>query len=630
MNTMKKIAMVGLAGLGLGLIASSGAMAQSSGVSDDRVSLPEGPGSLEGVGENIETDPNMGVMRYGVSISTPGGFPGVSPSLRLSYSSGNGGSVVGMGWTMDTPFIERMTYRGLPEYTLADDFSASGGDQLVALPETTPPTYRSRFEKGFVRYRWHDAGDGDQGYWTAEYPDGRIGYFGANSDGTLVPDARVGYEGGTFRYMLVEMVDVYDHKIRYTYEKFGNVALLRNVGYVFKEDGTARYSVSLQYEPREDETGFDYLSDAKGGFDELLTQRLAAINVFSGPERIRRYELTYESYDTSGGFTRLTNVQMIGLEDGLFPSSFSFEYSRALGGLCGEAVCDQPFVVEMGNIGVDVGVGRATLLDINGDALPDLVNTSDNGPHAFLLNIPTEDGQSSFADTPILSAVPEATGSSLRLGTPFAQVLDVNGDGFTDMINAQTGRMLINRGNGDWEMSMGASNTEQVAGLLGNDGGELRTLRFLDYDNDKRIDLMRSTRTETNMYRNMGMNGFEEDERIDLLGYGLQADRIDFSDMNGDGLLDPVRISAGGLRYKLNLGWGHWGDEVEIVGLPIEESELELASLEDLNGDGLSDLVVVVGSTVKYAINRNGSQFSNITTLNVVPGEGGDVGKLRA
>ncbi|MEL6181870.1 MAG: SpvB/TcaC N-terminal domain-containing protein, partial [Myxococcota bacterium] len=573
-------------------MASSGAMAQSSGVSDDRVSLPEGPGSLEGVGENVNVNANMGTMQYEVPIQVPEGFASVTPGLRLAYSSGNGGSVVGMGWMLDIPHIERMTFRGLPEYTTADDFSANGGTQLVALPNTEPPTYRARFEKGFERYRWHQAGDGAEGYWTIEYPNGSIGYFGARADGTLVPDARVGYEGGTFRYMLVEMVDVYGHRAVYTYQKSGAVALLRNIGYVFtgniSEPGsgtTPRYSVSFSYEERMDDTGFDYLSDAKGGFNELLTQRMTAINVFSGSERIRRYEMTYERYADSGGFTRLQNVQMVGLEGEPYPINFTFSYSKALGGVCGEAVCDQPFVVDMGNIGVDVGVGRATLLDINGDALPDLINTSDNGPHTFLLNIPTEDGQSRFADTPIASAVPEATGNNLRLGTPYAQVLDVNGDGFTDMIHAQTGRTLINRGNGDWEMSMNASGTDQVAGLFDADGGELRTLRFLDYDNDKRIDLMRSTRTETNVYRNMGMNGFEEDERIDLLGYGLQADRIDFADMNGDGLLDPVKVSVGGLRYKLNLGWGRWSEEVEILGLPIEESELDLASLEDLNGD---------------------------------------------
>ncbi|MEO1271743.1 MAG: SpvB/TcaC N-terminal domain-containing protein, partial [Myxococcota bacterium] len=491
MNTMKKTAAVGLIGLGLGLWVSSGAMAQSSGVSDDRVSLPEGPGSLEGIGENVDVNENMGTMQYGVPIKVPAGFASVTPGLRLAYSSGNGGSVVGMGWTLDTPHIERMTFRGLPEYTTADDFSASGGTQLVALPGTEPPTYRARFEKGFERYRWHQAGDGAEGYWTIEYPNGSVGYFGARADGTLVPEARVGFEGGTFRYMLVEMVDVYGHRVVYTYQKSGVVALLRNIDYVFTgESGepgsgtTPRYTVSFQYEERMDETGFDYLSDAKGGFNELLTQRMTAINVFSGSERIRRYELTYERYIDSGGFTRLQQVQMLGLEGDPYPIQYTFNYSRALGGVCDEAVCDRPFVVGMGNIGVDVSVGRATLLDINGDALPDLLNTSANGAHTFLLNIPTTDGQSRFAENPIFSAVPEATGDSFRLGTPYTQVLDINGDGFTDMIHAQTGEMLINRGNGDWEMSMNASGTEQVANLLGNDGGELRTLRFLDYDND--------------------------------------------------------------------------------------------------------------------------------------------------
>ncbi|MEO1271695.1 MAG: toxin TcdB middle/N-terminal domain-containing protein, partial [Myxococcota bacterium] len=82
-----------------------------------------------------------------------------------------------------------------------------------------------------------------------------------------------------------------------------------------------------------------------------------------------------------------------------------------------------------------------------------------------------------------------------------------------------------------------------------------------------------------------------------------------------DGLLDAVKLSVGSLRYKLNLGWGHWGEEVEVFGLPLEESELDVASLEDLNGDGLSDLVVVVGRTVKLAINRNGTEFSGITAI---------------
>lgn len=66
------------AGLSFGSVAHA-----QTGVSDDRVSLPEGPGSLEGIGENISLNPNMGVMSYGVPIAVPRGFAGVIPDLRL-------------------------------------------------------------------------------------------------------------------------------------------------------------------------------------------------------------------------------------------------------------------------------------------------------------------------------------------------------------------------------------------------------------------------------------------------------------------------------------------------------------------------------------------------------------------
>lgn len=83
-----------------------------TGVSNDRVSLPDGPGSLEGIGENAGVDGNMGTMLQQVPIAVPGGFAGVTPNLALSYSSGGGASSVGMGWSLEVPSIERMTYRG--------------------------------------------------------------------------------------------------------------------------------------------------------------------------------------------------------------------------------------------------------------------------------------------------------------------------------------------------------------------------------------------------------------------------------------------------------------------------------------------------------------------------------------
>ncbi|MEZ4431130.1 MAG: SpvB/TcaC N-terminal domain-containing protein [bacterium] len=595
------------AALALGL---STAHAQT-GVSDDRVSLPAGPGSLEGVGENVSLNPNMGVMSYGVPIEVPRGFEGLTPALRLAYSSGAGSSTVGVGWSLTTPHIERGTVFGLPRYGRGDLFTVDGGDELVELPGAPVPTYRARYEGGFVRYTWLDAGDGREGYWRAEYPDGRVATFGARADGTLVPAARVSGPDGTFRYMMVEVVDVYGHRMAYAYEKSGAVSLVRQIEYVFDDRGAARYAVSFGYEPRADETGGEALSDAKAGFDERLTVRLAEIDVFSGDDRIRRYQLGYERYVDSGGFTRLREVAMRGAQGGLYPAVQRFGYSRSLEGVCDDpAGCERPFVIDMGNIGVNIGVGRATLVDINGDALPDLVDTTDDGPHRFILNTLAPDGRPRFAAQAVQSAI--GVGSGFRLGTPSVQVLDVDGDGFADLLDARNGRALMNLGGGDWAALAPLAETDSVGDALAADfeEGALRTLRFIDLDNDKRIDLMRSTRETTSVWRNLGADGFVEDEDIDLLGYDLLVDDVELADMNGDGLLDAVRLGVGGLRYKLNLGHGRWGAEVDVQRLPIDESELDLATLDDINGDGLADVVIVAGRGVRFALNRNGEDFA--------------------
>src|SRR5688500_6485126 len=97
------------------LLPALSARAQT-GVADDRVSLPDGPGSLRGVGESAAVNANPGLLNYDIALELPPGFPVMTPALSLSYSSGAGSSVLGIGWSLPEPSIERMTRRGLPEY----------------------------------------------------------------------------------------------------------------------------------------------------------------------------------------------------------------------------------------------------------------------------------------------------------------------------------------------------------------------------------------------------------------------------------------------------------------------------------------------------------------------------------
>ena len=229
------------------LLAFSGVSHAQTGVSDDRVSLPEGPGSLEGLGENIGINPNMGQAAQSVSVPVPSGFAAVTPALDLSYSSGGGSSFVGMGWDLALPTIERMTSRGLPEYTDADLFAAGGSAQLVQVSDGEPAVYRARFEGGFVRYKWFNRGAGDEGYWVAEFPDGTRGFFGADAGGNPVPEARVGGDEGTFKYHMVEKVDVHGHAMRMGYVSVGQMALPDTIAWLFEGD-TPRYQARFVYE----------------------------------------------------------------------------------------------------------------------------------------------------------------------------------------------------------------------------------------------------------------------------------------------------------------------------------------------------------------------------------------------
>ena len=576
-----------------------------TGVSADRVSLPEGPGSLEGVGENVMIDPNMGLMRYSVRIETPGGFGYTSPNLSLSYNSGGGASVVGMGWSVDFPAIERMTSRGLPEYDADDLFSVAGGSELVRLPNTDPPVYRARFEGSFSRATWHDSGA--DGYWVVEYPNGSRGWFGATADGAIVPDSRLAGDDGTFRYHLVELRDPYDHRMVYSWRRVDGVPLLDRIGYVYTTE-QPEFEVTFDYEDRD-----DLQSDCKPGFCEVLTQRLSQIGVMARGATIRRYDLQYEPYADSGGFTRLARVTQTGLEGGQFPIAFRFGYSRALGGQCDGGDCEGPALVEMGSIGVDLQARDATLIDINGDALPDIVDTSQTGAHRFFINQLRVDGHG-FSEA-VSSGV--GTQSSHQLSAGNVQALDIDGDGFSDLLNTRTGEVLRNLGEGDWVESYslfaGDGGLPSLEADFEAEDGELRTLRFLDYDNDKRIDLLRSEGADVNnttvVWRNAELGGFELDEGIEAIGAGFESDRLQLEDMNGDGLLDAVLIRPGEVSYRLNLGWGRWGDWVDITGLPFIDSEIPMVEMEDLNNDGLADLVIVVGAEVRYALNRNSDVF---------------------
>lgn len=602
--------------LSLGLTLLADETSAQSGVSDDRVSVPDGPGSIQGTGENASISENMGMMSYRIPFELPEGHRTATPTLGLSYFSGSGNGVAGIGWDMMVPSIERFALRGLPEYDGDDELAADGGEELVRVATSSGVArYRARFERGFVRYTWHSPGAG--GYFTAEYPDGSVGYFGATANGTIVPESRLSDASGrTFRYQLVEWVDVYGHAVRYGYTLVDGAPYLTSVGYVYSGE-VPRYTVTLTYQSRPDP-----FSDGRPGFVARYSQRLSEVSVRVAGEQIRRYLLAYETERDEGGLSRLIGVSQRGRDGTEYPVAFRFRYSHALAGSCIGGGCASPFVVSMGSLptGSAVGSGDATLVDINGDALPDVLDTSMLA-HRFVLNRLDGEGRSSFD--------PAVRTSTVGFRNPFQtslaniQPLDVNGDGFADLVNTKTGLVLCNYGTGEWTQG-GCTASGELGLELEGDDPDPTGVRFFDVDGDRRMDVIHTISSDAIEVLRNTSQGFVPLQGAEALGVAFdQGSRAALADMNGDGLLDPVHFpAAGGVRYRLNLGFGHWSDWTTMSAPSLSEPQREAVSLEDLNGDGLDDLVLVEPQAVKYALNRSGVSFTAFATINssVVPG----------
>ena len=100
------------------------------------VSLPKGGGAIKGMGEKFAANPVTGTGSVSVPIATSPSRSGFGPQLSLSYDSGAGNGIFGLGWNLSLPSITRKTDKGLPRYQdleESDIFILSGAEDLVPV-----------------------------------------------------------------------------------------------------------------------------------------------------------------------------------------------------------------------------------------------------------------------------------------------------------------------------------------------------------------------------------------------------------------------------------------------------------------------------------------------------------------
>ena len=229
------------------------------------VSLPKGGGAIQGIGEKFSVNPVTGTGSLSVPIAVSPGRAGFSPGLTVSYDSGGGNGLFGMGWSLGVPSITRKTQKGLPQYLdnqESDEFLLSGTEDLVPAltrsssdidaswsrdekeevsPETrldktiliqktqqdaflssfpyqgvyTVRQYRPRTEGLFARIeRWQHQETGDI-HWRTTTPDNVTSVYGKDEDSRIAdPDDL----SKVFEWLLCETYDDKGNVIVYRYK----------------------------------------------------------------------------------------------------------------------------------------------------------------------------------------------------------------------------------------------------------------------------------------------------------------------------------------------------------------------------------------------------------------------------
>ncbi|MEW6431870.1 MAG: toxin TcdB middle/N-terminal domain-containing protein [Myxococcota bacterium] len=528
--------------------------ADKSGMRPTAISVPRGPGSIEGLGEAFQVNLNSGSVTESVPLQLPQGTGGQQPQVALRYDSGQGNGPLGIGWSLGLPTIQLQTEKGLPRYDGNDSLLLQGAELVpVAADE-----WRLKNEGAFVRVRRSGAG------FEVALPSGTIQRFGTT------PDARVEFGAFVYAWALEDEIDVFGNRISYFYEKDGHLPWLMRIEYN-RRPGAAANVVSFTWETRP-----DVLTDYRPTFRTTMARRLKSIRVESGGTLVRRYEL---SYQMGTGLSLLSAVTMYGEDDATAMPPLSFEWTPfSFTGARVASMTGAPATLPGGSPDVE-------FTDVDGDSFPDLLEASAGG-HRYWRNR----GGTAFDSPRQVSNAP-----NVALGTAGVELSDVDGDGRADLV-ARTGttpsafRYFPSTGEGGWGNSVVFSNNPSFPV---EDG----TTRFVDLDGDRRPDAFRLTANSVVWWRNDGSGSWASPEALPPLDGQTTLDftdpRVKLADVNGDRVIDVAFVRSNSFTWWPSKGRGRFDSPQTVAGAPVLSAANELAiQLADLNGDGLADLLL--------------------------------------
>lgn len=613
-----------------------------SGVTPNAISLPTGPGAIEGFGESFDVQINTGSGRYSLPMKVPPGRVGFEPSLGITYDTGFGNGKVGMGWQLSGMSVKRQSDKGLPAYgnsikPAADTFITEDGAELVrveGLAGDEVQQFRLEIEGRFMRYVYFKTED----RWEVTDRSGIRYSLGARFDNgdvkarTIHPD-----NGQTYAWFLAAAHDLNGNVIRYEYERYELLPYCVRIQYsADTEDAGDGHEIVLSYENRSDP-----VIDYRPGFRLVTTRRLAEVSQFTLGQLVRRYRL---GYDPGSIISRLVRFTQVGRDDTTTLPPALFQYSTAIPQATSEI---QP-LSGMGTASLllrgenpDSFRAAAEVIDFNGDGLPDFYQSkTPTGPpdefDVFYQNL----GAGQFQRVNL--GLDESLNVPIQSRDSF--VKDIDGDGLADLV----ARLGINPEDFVYRINLGGAWSDTNTPFVVPGSNSLTNLfrgdevRSVDLDFDKRVDTLRSFPTvgpsgagvAFTAFLNLGDGTFNVINQTmpDVLQglsqtFAEAQGALMLADLDGDRLQDLVLLrdaTNGGPKYWPSSGYGTFDDSTGGYVLALTDgpdfggdtTQARSLDLQDLNGDGLADLFRVEGTRLRFWPNLGNGSFGSQHNIN--------------
>jgi RHS repeat-associated protein len=606
-------------------------MSNKSGT--DIIEKPQGGGALKGIGEKFAPDLQTGTGNFTIPIEIPQGRRGFQPSLSLQYSSGNGNSQFGLGWSVSIPRISRKTDKGLPEYIDDKDvFVLSGSEDLIAIYTDGEVTrYMPRTESSFAVIEHIKSASGMANYWRIKSKDGSISIYGSESDINANSQAVIRNPANIqqiFSWLLTETKDPFGNTIKYIYERDAvqvegshqwDQQYLSEIHYVDYGDPASPdylFAVKFNYEERPDK-----FAHYGSRFEIRTVKRCSSISIEvnenGSSSTIKVYHLDYLDQVLPADqllhnkVSLLHRVTVEGRRSGEAPEylpPLKFAYgsfrpeNRAFTPLSGAYPR-----ASLGDPGFE-------LADLHGNGLPDILNIQD-GTVRYWRN----KGNGNFAEQQQIENVP----AGLTLADSGVQLIDADGDSRIDVLVTQPGISGYYPLTHDASFDIRSFQKYDHAPSINLEDPEVK---LVDLTGDGVTDAIRSS-TSFECYFNDSQKGWLQTRRVerkrieDFPDVNFSDDRVKWGDVSGDGLTDILLVHNGRVDYWPSLGRGDFASRKTMENSPRFPVGYDPKRIlvGDVDGDGAADIVYVDSEKIYLWINQSGLRWSDPIEISGTP-----------